>query len=87
MPGGEVRVILKNRPKLEGVDVFGHWDESKREITVDPTSPPGQQWRTYYHEWAHVALADSGADELFQDQIVELLCDAVATARMRERFG
>ena len=46
-----------------------------------------QRWRTFYHELTHVAVIDSGLANNLRDKIHEALCDAMATARMRERFG
>lgn len=86
-PGGEVLVRIKRQPKVDKQDVWGSWDESTRVIEIDGTAPPAHQWHTLYHELTHVALADAGADELMTEDLVEMLCDAVSTARMRERFG
>jgi hypothetical protein len=45
------------------------------------------QWRTLFHELTHVALDDSGLSNGMNDELVEAVCDAVATQRVREMFG
>lgn len=87
MPGGAVRIKTQPRLTVEGRGAWGVWDENTRTITVDTSATPAQQWRTLYHELAHVAFSDAGVDEMCTEPMVEALCDAVSTARMRERFG
>ena len=84
---GEVRLRLRPRTKADGRDAWGSWDENTRVIEIDATALPRHQWQTLYHELAHAALTDSGVEEILTDQVVEAICDCVATARMRERFG
>jgi hypothetical protein len=45
------------------------------------------RWHTYYHEWVHAALTDSGAWNEISEKKAEVLADAIASARVRERFG
>ena len=71
----------------EDKDTWGTWDESTRMIDVDAGATKAHQWRILYHELAHSMLADSGIENMFADNIIETICDAVASARMRERFG
>jgi Zn-dependent peptidase ImmA (M78 family) len=84
---GEVRIQLRRRTNVDGKDAWGSWEENMRAIEIDTTATPRHQWHTLYHELAHAALADSGVEEILSDQIVEAVCDCIATARMRERFG
>jgi Zn-dependent peptidase ImmA (M78 family) len=88
-PGGPVRVMVgKGQPADDkGNDCYGTWDEATRVIHIDATSSPTQQWRTLYHELTHVALSDSGIEEMLTHEASEAICDALATARMRETFG
>lgn len=86
-PGGRVTVAPRQRPKADGDEVWGSWDEGQRRIEIDSSAPNRHQWKTLFHELAHVALTDSGTDELLPEATVEAICDAFATARMRERFG
>ena len=88
MPGGDVTIILL--PAVihpDGSECWGIWEESTRSITIDTTAKPAHRWLTYYHELTHVALTDSGLDDALHRNVVETLCNAMATARMRERFG
>jgi len=51
----------------------------------------GNAWRVYFHELTHVALTESGLANVLlpviHDEGIDAICDAIATARMRERFG
>lgn len=85
--GGDVIIVLKPRIKHGTEELWGSWEESTRVVEIDSTASPRHQWRTFYHELTHVALTDSGADELLTDGTTEMICDAISTARMRERFG
>lgn len=86
--GGIITVHARTtRVKAEDKEVWGSWDESTRVIELDTRGEPSHQWRVLYHELMHATLADSGLENLFPEATVEALCDAVATARMRERFG
>jgi Zn-dependent peptidase ImmA (M78 family) len=71
----------------DGTECWGIWDDSTRTILLDKSANRRHQWRVLYHELAHVALSDAGLDNGIGDELVEAICDAVATARMRERFG
>lgn len=85
-PGGPVEVRLVDKLVHDGQECWGLYEPAERRITVVKTSRP-HQWRVYYHEWAHAALTDAGIDNALTEQIHEAICDALATARMRERFG
>ncbi len=86
-PGGWVATVLEANLAEGEQKLWGKWDEALRRITVEKTVSREHQWRTWYHEWAHAALSDSGQDELMDQKQVEGLCEAFAIARMRERFG
>lgn len=88
MPGGPVSVVLTRKPiRHENAECWGLYDIERRTITIDVKAEPSQRWRTFYHELTHVAVIDSGLANNLRDKIHEALCDAMATARMRERFG
>lgn len=77
-------------PKIkhpDGSECWGIWDESIRTITLDKTATKRHQWRVLFHELGHVALDDSGLSNGMDASVVEAICDAIASARMRERFG
>ncbi|MBA3836488.1 MAG: hypothetical protein C0499_02360 [Zymomonas sp.] len=87
-PAGTVIVTLtKAKVTFEGAECGGLWDAGRREITLDAKESRRNQWKYYYHEWGHVMLCDSGLDNAIPADIQETICDAIATARMRERFG
>jgi hypothetical protein len=87
-PGGTIAVVLK--PTLrhaDGTDCWGMWDAANRTIELATTAAKRHQWRTLYHELCHAALDDSGISQGMTEAMQETLCEALATARMRERFG
>lgn len=87
-PGGEVSVTLVDKIKhSDGDECWGLWDDATRAITLDRTATRRHLWKVLYHELAHVALSDAGLDNGMSDELVEAVCDAIASARMRERFG
>lgn len=87
MPGGRITVQTVEPFEVEGQKCWGTWDQTTRTIRVDKTMPQSFQWNVYFHELAHVAIMDSGIDNLFSLEVHEALCDALATARYREKFG
>lgn len=87
-PGGTIAVICK--PTLrhaDGTECWGMWDAANRTIEIASSAARRHQWRTFYHELTHAALDDSGISQGMTDAMQETLCEALATARMRERFG
>ena len=87
-PGGPVTVALGKDLKDDGGSAAsGHYANRERHITIDATEPRSFQWLIYFHELTHVALIDSGLAQSMNEDLQEVLCDAVATARFREKFG
>lgn len=87
-PAGEISVVMASMLKHpDGDECWGLWDEATRTITLDKSATKRHQWRVLFHELCHVALDDAGLSNGMNDELVEAVCDAVATARMRERFG
>jgi hypothetical protein len=87
-PGGEVSVSLVAKIKHpDGDECWGIWDDAARAITLDKTATRRHLWKVLYHELTHVALSDAGLDNGMPHELVEAVCDAIASARMRERFG
>lgn len=87
-PGGTITIILK--PTLrhpDGTECWGMFDLANRTIEIATAAAKRHQWRTLYHELCHAALDDSGISQGMTDSMQETLCEALATARMRERFG
>lgn len=83
--GGPIKVVIAV-PKMEKPDdeAYGTWDPDGRIITINPESKIEHQWRTYFHEWTHSVLADSGLTQLLPPESEEALCEAFSTARMVE---
>jgi hypothetical protein len=87
-PGGAITVTVSPAPlKIAEHEVWGYWDEGERAIKVSDELSPRMRWKVYFHELTHVAITESGLDELISGEMHEALCEAVAVARMRERFG
>lgn len=88
-PGGAVTVTFKPAGKVRDAhhEAWGTWEAHTRSVEIDKSAPPAHQWRTLFHELTHVALDDAGLSNGMPDELVEAVCDAVATQRMRERFG
>ena len=78
------RLIAKPGDDAENM---GHFDPSTRHIQVLKSLRGDQRWMVFYHELAHAALWDSGAHNAVPGAAEEMVCDAIATARLRERFG
>lgn len=88
-PGGPVTVTLRPKGAVSAGhdEAWGTWEPHTRRIEIDRSAPLAHQWRVLFHELAHVALDDAGLSNGMPEELVEAVCDAVATARMRERFG
>jgi hypothetical protein len=71
----------------DGTECWGIWNEATRTITLDKTATKPHLWRVFFHELTHVALDDAGLSNGMDDRLVEATCDAMASARMREKFG
>lgn len=88
MPGGEVVIVFRAALKHpDGSECWGLWDISTRTIELLATAPKRHQWRVLFHELAHAALDDSGLSQGMTEAMEESLCEAIASARMREKFG
>ena len=86
-PGGPVTVEVADVVRRGDGDAWGTFEQGPRIIRIDQTAPRRHQWWTFYHEMVHVALNDAGLDELIHAEAQEALCNGIAAARMRERFG
>lgn len=87
-PGGVV--VVKRVPPIKlptSVEAWGTWEPYARTIEIDQSPPMRHQWKVLFHELTHVALDDSGLCNGMTEEMQEAVCDAVATARLRERFG
>lgn len=86
-PGGPVAVVIVKDLHTEGVHCHGTYEEEKREICIDAKTRGSFRWKTYWHEWMHVCLADSGQSETLTDAGNEAVCNAFATAMTAYQFG
>jgi hypothetical protein len=71
----------------DGSHCLGLWIFRERRIKLERHANMQQVWATFYHELVHAALDDSGLSNLLTEPQQEALCDALANARIRERFG
>lgn len=81
--GGPIRVRLKPKLKIKGVKAAGLWYSYERKIEILSSLPLREQWHTLYHELAHAMLDDSGLHNTLTKESQEVLCDLIATARLR----
>lgn len=85
---GPIKVVRVKGPIVhDDADCWALWDSATRTIRIDRKANPRHRWELYFHELTHAALFDSGVKHKLNDGTHEAVCDAVATAMMRERFG
>lgn len=83
--GGRISIVVTDATLHDGDhECFGLWVASTRTITIDGTEKRSHQWRSLFHELNHATLADTGLENLFDERVVEALCDGFATARYNE---
>lgn len=68
-------------------DTLGDFNPSTRHIRILKSLRGDQRWLVYLHELTHAALWDSGAHNALPGPAEEIVCDAISTARLREKFG
>lgn len=86
--GGPIAVEVVDRLTDEdGGHCWGIWHPPQRKVRIEKNPSRDHMWATLYHELTHAALDDSGLANLLTEPQQEAICDAFATARMRERFG
>ena len=87
--GGTITVQLVKAIACEvaGEDTLGQFEPSTRHVLILKSLRGDQQWMVLFHELAHAALWDSGGHNALGGATEEIVCDAIATARLREKFG
>lgn len=86
--GGPITIeVLEKLLDEDGGHCWGLWLAPERRIKIEKNAKREHMWGTFYHELVHAALDDSGLSNLLTEPQQEALCDAMSTARMRERFG
>lgn len=78
--------VVREADRMEKHGEYGYWRWHTRSVVVDASLTGVALWQTYYHELVHAALDDAGV-QIGNKKVVEAICDAIATARVRERFG
>ena len=71
----------------DGDKVWGVWYWGDKLIEIEARAALSVQWQALEHERCHVTLDATGVAQTLTVEQAEAVCDAVATARMRERFG
>lgn len=92
---GPIKVVIVAKPRdhddvthdPETDPCHGTYSASKRRIELDEGIVEAHRIHTYFHELAHAALMDSGVAHLLSSKVEEAVCDAIATARVREWNG
>lgn len=85
--GGPITVDVADKLTDEdGAHCWGLWLATTRVVRIEKQDRR-HMWATLYHELVHAALDDSGLSNLLTEPQQEGICDAIATARVRERFG
>jgi len=69
------------RMRETGSRCLGIWRSAQREVAIEADAALVAAWHTYWHEWAHIVLYDAGVALKKHE---ERVCDAIATARVRE---
>lgn len=82
-----VELVDKIEPSTPEEDVLGQFQPETRHIRIKRSLRGDQRWLVYFHELTHAALWDSGAHNALPGPAEEIVCDAIATSRLRERFG
>lgn len=82
-----VQLVAEIKSTVQDEDVLGQFDPSTRHILIKKSLRGDQRWSVMFHELCHAALWDSGAHNALAGAAEEIVCDAVATGRLREKFG
>lgn len=77
---GPVPVLLDDKIHADKKEpAFGLFSGRERSIRVDSGSSPENQLATLMHEVVHLALFDSGSNNVLTNAQAEVVCDAVGT--------
>jgi Zn-dependent peptidase ImmA (M78 family) len=90
---GPITVTVRRVESFKAGDgdlCWGLYQPESRRIVVAGKVPPALRWHTFWHEWAHAWLIDSGLTNLIHgkdaelSRNVEIACDSLATAMVRQ---
>lgn len=73
---------VKDLRDKENGSCMGLFRAIERNVLIEDGMGPVPAWQTYWHEWAHIVLWDAGIG--LEHAVEERVCDALATARVRE---
>lgn len=76
---GPLSVGYLSEEESARLEAMGYFSHLKRTVDVLDSLPLEQKWQTFWHEVLHVALWDSGANNVLESRAQELVCDAVGT--------
>lgn len=62
------------------LDALGYVSFTKRRVQIRNGQDPRTEAHTLLHEWAHLILWDSGANNFLSCKKTEVMCDVIATA-------
>ncbi len=65
-----------------GEECMGIWRPQERDVRIEAETTAVGAWHTFWHEWAHIVFYDAGVR--IEKALEEQICDALATARVRE---
>lgn len=82
-----VQLVPEIKSTEQGEDILGQFEPSTRHILIKKSLRGDQRWLVFFHEVTHAALWDSGAHNALPGAAEEIVCDSIATARLREKFG
>jgi len=86
--GGPITIeVVGKCADEEGAHCWGLWKQAERRVVVERHKSDRHMWATLYHELVHAALDDAGLSHFLTTEQQEALADAIATARVREKFG
>lgn len=74
---GPIEVADLVAPPPEAGDAVGLYKYVERRIEIEPKMAPEARWSTLWHEAVHVALNDSGVQNVLTKDQAEAVCDAV----------
>lgn len=83
-PVGRVAVVRLPAAAVDSGNALGLWEWDRQTITIAAGLPSRVAWHTLYHEACHVAFDASGQSYAVAGDRQEAVCDAIATARVRE---
>ena len=76
---GQISVGYLSQEESDRLGAFGFFNLVKRTVDVLETMPIQAQWQAFWHEAVHVALWDTGAENVLDAKQLEVICDSLGT--------